>query len=223
MDTIEGKGWQDMLYVGVGFKNNKNNLKYQKAIFVLNNEIYHQFHTNWQYSMALSYRKQERFDALTPQLHDSIPFMHEFRVYGRFSYIYKYHFFKLIPTFRQELRNFYLDNLPRKQQLRTRFRLQAKFNLDKTKSNRIILGSEQFWASNFINTWQKLKYSESRFTAYYSYSPQKSNIIINLGYMLNTIGLKNIKTVNYLAFDIIWENPFGLIHRNKDSINENLE
>lgn len=231
LDTIEGKGWQSMTYIGVGRKSNPNNYDpfYKPAILVLNQEFYHQFHNDWQYSLALSYRRQDEYLDNMPYEHDNPKLKQEFRLYGRFSYLFSTSRIKLVPTFRQEFRKFYtpdFQNISEDYQFRSRFRLQLTVNLDSKKTHRLIASSEQLFSISKGNTpdnWTDFNYRESRFSLYYSYSPKALPFIFSVGYMNNLIGQKNPYDVHYLAFDIVIENPFKLQQRNKDNIKENFE
>ena len=231
LDTVVGKGWQSMSYVGLGRKSNPTNFNplYKPVLFVLNQEFYHQFHQNLQYSFAVSYRNQKVYDELSPFEQKNPSVEQEFRIYGRFSYLLKTSRFKFVPTFRQEFRKFFTSEFkstPTDFQFRTRLRLQLTFNLDLKKTHRLIASSEQLFSiskENNPSAWTDFNYKESRFSLYYSYSPPKVPLIFNVGYMHNLVGFRNNFDVHYIAFDIIIENPFKLMKRNKEKIIENLE
>lgn len=232
LDTVPDKGWQSMTYVGFGQKSNPDNYNpfYKPAIFVINQEFYHQFHKTWQYSFALSYRRQDEYFDTPPYEHETPRIKQEFRTYGRVSYIFKASRIKLIPTFRQEFRKFYspdFKSIAEDFQFRSRFRLQLTVNLDKNKTHKLIVGSEQLFSiskQTTPNIWTDFNYRESRFSSYYSLSPKTLPLIFNIGYMNNLVGNKTIADVHYLAFDIIIENPFKLTKREKDLlIIDNLE
>jgi len=231
LDTIDGKGWQSMTYIGLGRKSNPNNFDpfYKAAILVFNQEFYHQFHNNWQYSMALSYRRQNEYSEKQPYENKTPAIKQEFRLYGRFSYTYKTPHIKFVPTLRQEIRKFYtpdFKNPSENFQFRSRIRLQLTINLNRKKTHRLITSSEQLFSiSNKIapNSWTDFNYRESRFLLYYSYSPKTLPFIISVGYMNNLVGQKNPYTVHCLAFDITIANPFKLQQRKKENIKENFE
>lgn len=90
LSTTHGRGWQSMSYIGIGRKSNPDNydLFYKSAILVVNQEFYHQFHSVWQTSFALSYRRQDEYLDNKPYEHDNPKLKQEFRLYGRFSYIF---------------------------------------------------------------------------------------------------------------------------------------
>lgn len=216
MDTLKGVGWESMTYIGLGRKSNPDNYNpfLKQAIWVLNQEFYHQFHKNWQYSLALSYRRQDKYIEDEPYRHDDPKLKQEIRLYNRFSYLFTTSRIKFVPTFRQEFRKFYsLDfkNFEENVQFRWRFRLQLTANLNHKKTHRLILSSEQLFSISKEVTpskWTDFNYRESRFSFYYSYSPSKTPFVFSIGYMNNLVGSKKIDDVHYLAFDIVIVNPF---------------
>lgn len=231
LDTIKGKGWQSMSYVGVGRSSGRDNNSplYKRTLFVVNQEFYHQFHTHWQHSIALSYRKQNEYSDPSENTRNNSTIQNEFRLYGRFSYIFKTNKIKLQPTIRQEFRQFstsHLKNPDEDLQFRTRLRLQLTINLDSRKTHRLIISSEQIFSLGRIaktKNWKNYNYQESRFSIYYSLSPKTSAFIFSIGYMNNIVGQKSLYDSHYIAFDIVIENPFKLRLRSKESINDNFE
>lgn len=212
LDTIKNKNWKSMTYVGAGRKSNPdtNNPFYKPAIFVVNQEFYNQFHNNWQYSFALSYRKQNEYSDSFPYEEIYPKSTQEIRLYGRFSYIFKTDRLKLTPTFRQEFRRFFTPDFTNAEdifQLRTRFRLQLSINLDADKHHKLTFNSEQLFSiSKETAQWSDFNYRESRFSLYYSYSPIKMPVTFSLGYMKNIVGTKNTYNVDYFAFDMVFKN-----------------
>jgi len=225
------KSWQSMSYIGVGRKSNPDNYDpfYKPAIFVLNQEFYHQSRKTWQYSFALSYRRQDEYSENSPYEHDKLRSKQEFRLYSRLSYILKTSYIKFVPTLRQEFRKFYspdFKNADENFQFRSRFRLQIVASLNKAKTQAVTLSSEQLFSvskENTPGTWTDFNYRESRFSLYYSYSPKTLPFIFSIGYMNNLIGRKNPYNVHYIAFDIVIENPFKFQKRSKKNIKENFE
>jgi len=221
LDTIEGKGWQSMSYIGLGRISNPDNYAiFQKqAMLVVNQEFYHQFHHNWQYSFGLSYRLRDEYLDDYPYTHDSPRQKQEFRTYARLSYTYKKGPIKLVPTLGHDFRKFCAPNFSRVSedfQFRSRVRLQLTINLDAQKIHRLIFSSEHFFSiskKNYPNRWTDFNYRESRFSVHYSISPKSIPVIFNVGYMNNLMGNKNPYSVHYLAADIIIENPFKLKKR----------
>lgn len=231
LDTTKGKGWQSVSYVGMGRKSNPNNINlfFKPAILVINQEFYHQFHSNWQYSMALSYRRQDEYLDSEPYTHDRTRIQQEFRLYGRLSYLLKTPRLKFVPTIRQEFRKYFtpdFKNPAETFQARSRFRLQLSVNLDKKKIHRLIFSSEFLFATSQkmnVAKWTNFAYKESRFSLYYSYDPLSIPFIFSFGYMHNLVGVKNPFSVHYLAIDVVLENPFKLKKRDKRSVIENYE
>ena len=229
LDTL--KEWQSMSYIGIGRKSNPDNYDplFKSAILVLNQEFYHQFHQQFQYSFALSYRRQDEYLEAVPYEHETPSIQQEFRVYGRFSYILKTSRLKLASTFRQEIRKFYTPTFKNGEedfQLRSRLRVQLTINLDAKKNHRLVVCSEQLFSiskETVPDSWTDFNYRESRFSLYYSFSPQRSPLIFSLGYMNDLVGNQKTFDANYLAVDIVWENPFKLRKRKKATINENFE
>lgn len=214
MDTT--KRWQSVSYIGLGRKSNPDNYSpvSKNAIFVFNQEFYHQFHKNYQYSLAVSYRRQDEYSDLLPYDYKANRIKQEFRLYGRFAYICKIGRFKISPIIRQELRKFYaadFGKLSENFQLRTRIRLQFTMNLDKQNLRKLVLNAESLFAVSKENNpekWTGFHYNESRFSFYYSLSFKKLPLTLSVGYMNNLIGIKSPRSVHYFAFDVIFENPF---------------
>lgn len=220
LDTIKSGGWQSSTYIGIGKLNpaERNNPFKQQGIFVLNQEFHNRFHTNWEYSLALSYRKQEVYSKNEPFIHADPRFKNEFRVYGRFSRLFKTDFVEITPTFRQEIINYFTPDFKDYREslrLRSRFRLKFAFPLDQQKSHRLIFYSEQLFSisqekSKSKRKWTSFDYKDSRFSLYYSLSPQHIPFTFNLGYMHNLIGKHSTHSAHYIALDMIWKNPFNI-------------
>lgn len=214
MDTT--KRWQSVSYIGLGRKSNPDNFSpvSKNAILVFNQEFYHQFHKNYQYSLAVSYRRQDEYSDLPPYDYKANRIKQEFRVYGRFVYSYKINRFKISPIIRQEFRKFYASdfgNLSENFQLRTRVRFQLTMSLDKQRLRKLVFNAESLFSVSKENTsekWTGFHYNESRFSFYYSLSFKKLPLTLSVGYMNNLIGIKSPRTVHYFAFDIVVENPF---------------
>ncbi|MCO5260645.1 MAG: DUF2490 domain-containing protein [Crocinitomicaceae bacterium] len=215
LNTENKLGWLSDTYFGVGRISGKGSFNpFQKqGIIILNQEFYHQFHKNWEYSLAASYRNQDLYEKNEPYNHANPRFKHEFRFYTRFSYKLKFKRYEFVPTLRQEFikyNNPDLSNYKENIRYRLRFRLKFSVTLDEQKLHKLTVYSEQLfytaWMSN--GTTKKFNYSDSRFSFYYSYSPAKAPIIIDIGYMNNLMGSKKAKSGHYLAIDVIWLNPF---------------
>ena len=209
------KNWESMTYFGMGRKSNpdNNNPFYKPALLVVNQEFYQQFHKHWKYSFALSYRKENEYSNQFPYEYEDPKWKQEFRAYGRFSYILQTNHIKFEPTFRQEFRWFRAPDFSSADenfQLRTRFRLKLSTYLDAKKIHKISVSSEQLFAISQKNEhWTAFKYTESRFSFYYSYAPKTLPFTIDLGYMKDVVGTKNGFQADYLAADIIFKDLFN--------------
>ncbi|ABG60848.1 hypothetical protein CHU_3615 [Cytophaga hutchinsonii ATCC 33406] len=213
---------QSFSYVGIGRisgPQSENPFKLQD-IFVLNQEFYHKFHKHWQYSLAVSYRNQDEygegksFNAISPA------HKQEIRLYGRGMYELKMHNLKFVATYRQEFRSFFdphFEPEDSRYQLRSRFRLQAALTLDEAKVHRLTASIEALLSTTQStvpeNHWSPFTYKETRLCFYYSIDPENSSFIYSIGYMNDLIGKEDIKSVSYIALDVIWENPFKAFKR----------
>lgn len=216
LDTLNK--WSSMSYIGLGRKSNLNsyNPVRDPGIFIINEEVNHRFHKHWEYSLALSYRRQNLYESISPYEKSNPSSKQEFRFYGKVSYLVKTNFVEITPTFRQEVRKFYtpdFKNYSETLQLRTRFRLKFTFLLTDNKIHRLLLYSEQLFSTSLRTNpkeWTKFKYKDSRFSLYYSFSPKSIPFQFDLGYMHNLVGTQSNFSAHYFAFDIIWKNPFKL-------------
>ncbi len=215
LDTL-GR-WQSMSYAGIGRKSapGSYNPVLKPAIAVVNQEFYHQVCKRWQYSFALSYRRQDEYRKTPPYEHSNPSIKQEFRLYGRWSYMLQTARIKLTTTVRQEFRKFYTPDFRKPDenfQLRSRFRVQLAVNLDTKKTHRLIAGSEQLFSisrEGYPIIWTDFAYHESRFSLYYSFSPPSASITLSAGYMNNLIRHDQSYPAHYLALDIVFINPFS--------------
>jgi hypothetical protein len=220
LDAIRRR--ESVTYVGVGSISNPDNANpWQKpAIFVLNQEFYDQFHKNWVYSAALSYRRQNEYEDEPPFADAHPSYKHELRFYGRLSYVQKLARFKFVNTFRPELRNFFSPDLGSQEFVQFRFRLrtQVTANLDKNAVHRLVGSAEVLATVGKAHApagWTDFDYRESRFCLYYSLRMQSWPVVVDIGYMNNLLGSSHPIDVHYLAIDLVWENPFGKPERGK--------
>lgn len=217
LDTLKVGGWKSTTYMGIGTISHKHQSNPFKdiGIGVINQEFYHNFAPNWQYSLALSYRQQYLFADEVPFEKTKQAYKQEFRWYGRFSYTLKLNKLTITPTFRQEIIKYFTPNYENhieSWRLRSRFRLKFAFPLTSDNSHQLIAYSEQLFSTSQhskTKKWDKFEYADSRFAIYYSLSPLKHSFTYNFGYMHNLIGSKNTFSGHYIALDIIWKNPFG--------------
>ncbi len=217
LDTLDVGGWKSTTYMGLGTLSHahQSNPFKDLGIVVLNQEFYHNFAKNWQYSLALSYRQQNLFASEFPFEKATPRYKQEFRWYGRFSHFFRLHRLTITPTFRQEVIKYFtpdFDDYKESWRLRSRFRLKFALALNPEKSQQLLLYSEQLFSLSQhgkTKKWNRFEYADSRFALYYSLRPQKYPIIYNIGYMHNLIGTENTFSGHYLALDIIWKNPLG--------------
>lgn len=202
-------------YFGTGYISgtHEHNPFNAPSIIVLNQEFYHKLNSNWQYSYALSYRRQHEYDEEFDGLRKAA-IKQEFRVYGRIGYTARIGSLKWATTLRQEVRKFYtadFANVPDALQLRTRLKTQLTVPLDIESHNSIIGSAEVLFAMAHDTSegWNQPEYKESRFCFYYSYSPESYPVTFDVGYMNDLIGYGNATdNVSYLAMDIIIKDPF---------------
>lgn len=204
-----------MSYVGMGRISGSESLNpiSKPLIFVINQEFYKQLKNKLKFSLALSFRNQK--EEIPSK--NKIVNQQELRFYGRISRSFNAGKLKITPTFRQEIRKFFVpDGLEDDESFsfRSRFRVQLSFNLNSDESKKIILSDEQLFSvdkDDVTKNWTDFKYNESRFMLYYSVSPKKSPVIINIGYMNNLVGGSHPYDASYVAFDIILKNPIQKI------------
>jgi hypothetical protein len=216
-DLDDRDRWESMTYVGVGTVSplNQRNAFARPAILVLNQEFYDQFKKQWVYSFALSYRYQHRYQKSAPYEAESPPTQQEFRLYGRYSHVLALHSFKLTNTFRPELRTFFGPGLgPGTEVLQFRFRLrtQLAWTIDNPGVHRLVTSAEALFAVRKERDvgWGDFAYTESRFCLYWSINSKHMPIIVDIGYMNDLVGTGSSRfDAHYVAFDMVWENPFG--------------
>lgn len=191
-----------------------NDMMKEQSILVLNEEVYRAVNKNWKYSYALSYRRQDQYGNYSPYELEHPAIQQEFRVYGRLSNTISVNRLKWKNTIRQEVRKFYtpdFDNPEDVMQLRTRLKAQVSLQLGSTNENRLTGSAEALFSiSDETNAgWGSFGYKESRFCFYYSYAPKSLPVTFDVGYMNDLMGYgHDVADANYLAFDIILENPF---------------
>lgn len=208
-------GWLSDTYFGTGRISNKGDFNpFQKhGIFILNQEFYHQFHKDWEYSLALSYRNQRRYEKEAPYELADPKYRQEFRFYTRFSYKFKYRQFEWTPTVRNELMKYTnpdWSNFAENIRYRLRLRMKFSYALDAAKQHKLSLYSEQLFYTSWMNdgSRRKFNYSDSRFSFFYSYTFKDVPLTLDIGYMNNLMGIQKAKSGHYFAFDIIWKDPF---------------
>lgn len=200
-------------YFGLGRISNPDNynLFYKQALYVINEEIAHKFKKNWKYSLALSYRWQNKYQTTPPYGLDVPKAQQELRFYSRFSYLNSFRKLEYSFSYRPEIRFFFnpdFTTATKNTQFRSRLRGKVAFNLNSLHTHKIITTTELLFSTTHKNRWSKFEYQEVRFCLYYSVSFPKQKIELNIGYMNDLTGKSFLTDVNYLAFDIIIKNPF---------------
>lgn len=211
------ENWSSSSYVGFARKSDPESINpwKQQAILILNQEFKYKFAQKWEANLALMYTTQQLYESVEPfELLDPA-FKQEFRLYTRLSRSFDASFVKITPTWRQEFRKYYTPdfmNYSESFQVRTRFRLKFDFPLTEDKRHKIILFSEQLFATSRMldNTkWTKFKYIDSRFSLYYSVLFPNDKVVLNLGYMNNLIGTKKPYGAHIFAIDLQLRNLFS--------------
>ena len=208
---------QSVTYFGLaGVSHPDNTNLFQKqAMFIANQEYYHQFRNHWQYSVALSYRRQNEYVEDAPYAESKPSIRQELRLYGRFTYNLKSERLRWVNNLRQDYRRFYTPDFepwPEDLQLRTRLRTQLTYSLDRQRRQFLVGSVEPLFSVSRQRgdnpKWGDFAYRESRFCLYYSLKPQIVPLVFNLGYMYNLLGKAASTGVHFIAVDVIGENPF---------------
>ncbi|SFW36256.1 Protein of unknown function [Sinomicrobium oceani] len=207
-DLFAEKNITSTTFVGIGTTNSPedHNPLDRGTIYVINQEVEHQFARHWKYSGALSYRWQNQFDEADP--YDG---RQEIRLYGRYSYLHPAEFVSFSFTFRPELRLFYdtaFDPYKKSAQFRTRFSGKMSVNLSADKAHKLVTMAEVLLSSDKKENWGVWEYGESRFSVYYSLHLPKYKATLNFGYMNNLLGKDFYRDAHYVAFDIVLHNIF---------------
>ncbi|MCC6599074.1 MAG: DUF2490 domain-containing protein [Crocinitomicaceae bacterium] len=216
LDTSGSK--HSVIYFGAGRISTPSSFNpYNKpAIIILNKEFYNRFHKHWQYSLAVSYRRQNEYRKIPPYEEGNPSVKQEFRAYGRFSHLFSVSDLKVVTTARQEFRRFYtmdFSDWKESRQLRSRARVQLSYEVNGEKKHRLVSAAEALFVSSKRTDptaeWSRLRYNECRLSFYYSHRPEGLGLTCNIGYMYNLVGQKS-KAIDghYIGFDVIWENLF---------------
>lgn len=224
---------QSITYLGMArMSDPMGKYPFQKsAMWIVNQEVYKQFHRYWQYSLALSYRRQDLYEKTEPYTRSNPGIRQEFRFYGRFSNIQQTSKLRVMNIVRCDIRRFLGPNfsaMDEVAQLRFRYRAQIKYDIDRVKNHHLVGSAEALFATSLLGIndnrrWDRFRYRESRLCAYYSYTPQQIPFAFNIGYMNNLMGQGPASDAHYFCLDVIWENPFGPPKRMKERISEFLE
>lgn len=214
---------ESMTYIGIGAKKIEHQKMYlnKPAIWVINQEFFHEMNKNIDLSYAASYRRQMEYEYNSYNNPITSSVQQEFRIYGRFAYAFKLGNIKFKQTARQEFRRFTdqnFNNTDEPLQLRSRLKSQVSFYLDTQKQHKLTADAEALF-SNSKNQdnkdWSGLKYKEARFTLFYTYTPKETPLAISIGYMNNLIDKNSTHSVHYTSVDMVWENPFKIFENKK--------
>lgn len=184
------------------------------GIFVINEEVKFRFKSNWNVSLAASYRHQNEFEKTFPYLAAEDRFKQEFRVYLRITKSWKE---KAIPSiaFRQEYRKFYdpeFRDWKISSGFRSRLKFQSEFKLIPSKRLTAIIGCEFLFSTEFQEVkqeWKHFEYGETRLSAVISYHSKNHKISYNIGYMNDLLHVPaGEKSVHYISTSIIFKNIF---------------
>lgn len=217
LDTVHKK--ESTTYIGIGRKStpDDNDPFNKMAVLVLNQEFSNRYAKHWQYSYAVSYRRQNEYESTAPYDAADPSIKQEFRIYGTYAYLTGSNKLKWKTTFRQEFQKFFNPDFTKSYEdyrLRTRLKTQLNLDLGTEKIHRLIASAEVLFSTSKkfkpTNEWTNFEYKDSRFGLYYQITPRDIPFTFDFGYGYNLIG-KGSKTsgVNYLAIDVVWNNPFG--------------
>ncbi|MBD8487331.1 DUF2490 domain-containing protein [Echinicola sp. CAU 1574] len=210
----QDKSWTSMTYLGVGRTSTPDDFNPLKrsGIYVINEEVTHHFKKHWKYALALSYRWQDMYQSAEPFEPDEPRARQEIRSYGRFSYLttIKKMVFEL--TYRPEMRLFYnpdFSKYDKQAQFRSRFRSKISIPIDANQRKKLSLSTEVLFSTTKQESWDNIRYKESRFCFFYSVTVPERKITFDIGYMNNLLGKPIYKYSHYLAFDVVFNDPFG--------------
>ncbi|SHL70760.1 Protein of unknown function [Chitinophaga jiangningensis] len=204
-----------LTYVGIGRTSNPTRDAdpfHNQAILVLNQEFYHQYRKNREFSYALSYRRQNSYEEAYPYHSADPAFEQEFRLYGRYAMSTAIGRLKWKNTLRQEFRKFFMPDFKTGEenyQFRTRIKSQLSMPLSGANHPKLSGSAELLFSiskEHEPQQWTRFGYRETRFTVYYTTHPMHLPFTLDIGYMNDLLGTgHNLTDVHYLAIDIIWE------------------
>ncbi len=200
-----------VVYAGMGRVSgpDSNNPLNKPSIGVLNAEMYHTLGKGWKYSYALSYRRQSQYSDAYPHHLENPAVKQEFRAYGRLSYTFKSgNGTKYSLTLRQEVREFFdpaFDAVSNELQLRTRLKAGAWLPLGEGRDGITATAEALFSITDGHGQgWGNYGYKESRFCLYYTFVPQASHMVLDVGYMNDLMGEgHNMADASYVAVDVV--------------------
>lgn len=197
------------------------NLVQKPAIGVYNQEFQYKFNSRWQLSLAQSFRVQNLYAKKEPYEAEDPAHRYEIRYYARLYH--KQTLGKLSATYslRPEVRTFYSPSwqpAPRPLELRLRLKGQLSIPLNPDKTNSFIVSNEVLTAltehrsevpSGPRHTWTPYHFTEDRLALYFRHVFKKSDVTFDVGIMEQFKSGGHFKPVSYLAFDVLFQNPFS--------------
>lgn len=196
-------------------------LAHKPGIGVYNQEFQYKFNSHWQLSLAQSFRAQNLYSEEAPYEPEDPAHRYELRYYARLYH--KRTLGKLAATysFRPEVRTFYSPSWKassRPLELRFRLKGQLSLPLDTDKTNFLIGANELLSAVDEYqskvplehrHTWSSYHFTEDRLTLYFRHVFRKSDVTFDVGVMEQFKSGNFAKPVSYLAFDVLFQNPFS--------------
>ncbi|MPR34728.1 DUF2490 domain-containing protein [Salmonirosea aquatica] len=191
------------------------------GIGVYNQEFQYKLSTQWQASLAQSFRVQNLYSEDEPYEAEDPSQRFELRYYARLYY--KRSLGKLAATysFRPEVRTFYAPSweaASRPLELRFRLKGQVSLPLDDHKANFIIGANEILTALDEYrskvpldhhHTWSTYHFTEDRLALYFRHVFRQSDVTLDVGVMEQFKSGGHFEPVSYLAFDVLFQNPFS--------------
>ncbi|MBL7899967.1 MAG: DUF2490 domain-containing protein [Crocinitomicaceae bacterium] len=221
LDSLDKR--QILFYSGFASMSTPQNRNpfHSPAMLIVNTEYYDQFHKNWQYSGALSYRVQYEYENDPPYENSNPGYRNEIRIYTRFSNVVRYDKLKMVNTIRTDFRTFYSPDFQfwnEDFQFRLRLRSQLSINLTKQKNVRFIFTAEPLFSISHFrssSSWNHFRYRESRLCFFLSYKFNDAPLTLDIGYMNNIL---QDDMVHYISSDIILTNLFrkNLFRKNEN-------
>jgi len=210
------------VYAGGSRQSDPDNTRLARktAILVLNQETLYSFNSRWQLAFCNSIRIQDIYSEESPYDLEHPGIRNELRYYLRLFYRHSYKRLNFAYNFRPEYRNFYTSDWSAwKTPLELRFRLKGQVNipLNRSGNNQLIIADEILTAVDHYgpasgNEWSSYHFTEDRFTNYFRHTFSKPAVVVDLGVMHQFLKEKtggHLHYTAYLAFDILFQNPFG--------------
>ncbi|WP_221390283.1 DUF2490 domain-containing protein [Dyadobacter sp. NIV53] len=192
----------------------------KQSIGVYDQAVQYKFNNTWQASLCTSIRLQNKYEEEAPYELKNPSYRYELRYYGRLYYKQQLGHFAMNYSFRPEFRTFYSPNwTPSTMPVELRFRVKAQTSLpiNKSKTNFLVGGNELLTAideysatlpADHHHNWSNYHFTEDRFSIYFRHV-FKSDVVLDLGLMEQFKAGGHFDPVSYLAFDVLFQNPFS--------------